>query len=100
MAVQKASRFTQPAAIVAVATSFVMISRLQVVHRNLQRGNEFLGRAVLCVRSTILVKPLAGRTKSTVNAFAFGIVVTTRMAAICEVDVSFDKPAGVLEQLY
>ena len=74
---QKASSFTQPAAIVAVATSIVMISCLQVVHRNLQRGNEFLGRAVLCVGSTVLVKPLASHAKIAIDAFAGGIVVTT-----------------------
>ncbi len=98
-AVQETSSFTQPAAIVAVASSFVTISCLQVVHRNLQCGNEFLDRAVLCVRSTILVKPLASHAKTAIDAFAGGIVVVTRMAAIREVDVSSDKPARVLEQL-
>ncbi len=98
--VQEAPSFTQPAAIVAVAASGVMISFLQVFHRGFQSGNEFLGRAVLCVRRTILIKPMAGSAKIAIDAFALGIVVATGVAAIREIDVSFDKPARVLKQLY
>ena len=95
---QKTPCFTQPAAVVAVAASVMMISCLQVLYRSLQCGNEFLDRSTRCIRSTILVKPLASRAEIAINAFAVGIVVTTRVVAIREVDVSFDKPARVLEQ--
>src|SRR5210317_556461 len=89
----------QPAAGLAVTTFLVLVRVPQVLDGRLQRVSELLdGRLVQRARS-MLVQPVACAAELAFRAFLNESVVVAAVTTIREIDVAFENPARILEQV-